>query len=159
MTPLSRPLQTIAIAIAIASACFPRQAHASTPQDTTAESHQGTGTPDSSTAATEVVLDPAQRERARALKLELRCPVCEGASIEESPSQQAREMKTIIDEQLAAGKSEDDIKNYFVSKYGEWILLDPPAHGINLLVYILPIILVTAGAFFVYRTAKKWTQA
>jgi cytochrome c-type biogenesis protein CcmH/NrfF len=151
-----RRVNIIAIAIAIAAiSCIP--AHAQ--QDTTAESHQGTGTPDSTAAAAEATLDPALRARARAIKLELRCPVCEGSSIEESPSQQASEMKAIVDEQLTAGKSEEEIKDYFVSKYGEWILLDPPAHGINLLMYVLPLVLAIAGAFFVYRTAKKWTQA
>jgi cytochrome c-type biogenesis protein CcmH len=91
--------------------------------------------------------------------MQLRCPVCQGSSIQESPSAEATAMKEIVRERLSKGESEDEIKAYFVSRYGDWILLAPPAHGINLLVYILPVVLLAAGGFFVYRTAKSWTNA
>jgi cytochrome c-type biogenesis protein CcmH len=103
--------------------------------------------------------DTAFDNRARMVNMQLRCPVCQGASIQESPSAEATAMKEIVRERLSAGESEDEIKAYFVSRYGDWILLAPPAHGINILVYILPVVLLAAGGFFVYRTAKSWTNA
>jgi cytochrome c-type biogenesis protein CcmH len=103
--------------------------------------------------------DTAFDNQARLINMQLRCPVCQGSSIQESPSAEATAMKEIVRERLSKGESEDEIKAYFVSRYGDWILLAPPAHGINLLVYILPVVLLAAGGFFVYRTAKSWTNA
>ncbi|MEO5509514.1 MAG: cytochrome c-type biogenesis protein CcmH [Longimicrobiales bacterium] len=104
-------------------------------------------------------LDPKLAERARSLNMKLRCPICAGASIEESPAAQAVEMKKVVREQVVAGKSDAEIEQYFVARYGEWILLAPPARGINLLVYLLPLALVLGGGIFVYKTARKWTRA
>ena len=76
---------------------------------------------------------------------ELRCPVCQGLSIQASPSELSQQMRALVKEQLAAGKSPEEVKAYFVSKYGEWILLSPPAHGFNITVYALPALLLVAG--------------
>lgn len=103
--------------------------------------------------------DTALDRRTRALAAQLRCPVCAGASIQESPSVEAQEMKAVVREHLAAGETEEQVRDFFVSKYGEWILLKPPAHGTNLLVYLLPVALLLGGGFFVYRTARRWTRA
>jgi cytochrome c-type biogenesis protein CcmH/NrfF len=103
-------------------------------------------------------LDTALERRARALNIQLRCPVCQSSSIQESPANQAMEMKAVVREKLAAGESEKDILAYFVSKYGEWVLLDPPKHGFNLVVYLLPLALLVGGGAFVFTTAKKWTR-
>src|SRR5687767_959816 len=56
---------------------------------------------------------------------ELRCPVCQGLSIADSPSELSQQMKDVVRGQLESGKSPDEVKAYFVSKYGEWILLTP----------------------------------
>ncbi len=109
-------------------------------------------------AASDTVTDPKQVERARSLNIRLRCPVCAGASIEESPVYQSEEMRAVVREQIAAGKTDREIEDYFISKYGEWILLEPPKRGINLLVYVLPLVLVLGGGVFVYRTARQWTR-
>lgn len=69
---------------------------------------------------------------------ELRCPVCQGMPISESPAQMAVAMMKRVRGMLVEGKSEVEINDYFVSRYGEWVLLSPPAHGFNLLVWILP---------------------
>lgn len=76
---------------------------------------------------------------------QLRCPVCRGQSVLESQATLANEMKEEIRRRLAAGEKPDAIKKYFVSRYGEWILLKPPARGINLLVYLLPAGLLLGG--------------
>jgi cytochrome c-type biogenesis protein CcmH/NrfF len=88
---------------------------------------------------------------------ELRCPVCQGLSIQASPSELSQQMRALVKEQLASGKSPDEVKGYFVSKYGEWILLSPPAHGFNLTVYALPALLLVAGIAGIGLLVKRWT--
>jgi cytochrome c-type biogenesis protein CcmH len=99
-----------------------------------------------------------ERETSR-IASELRCPVCQGLSIEDSPSDMARDMRGIVKEQLAEGKSADEVKEFFVGGYGEWILMSPRAEGFNLAVYILPIIALLAGAAIVVVLTKRWTRA
>jgi cytochrome c-type biogenesis protein CcmH len=94
----------------------------------------------------------------RQLASELRCPVCQGLSLQDSPSELSQEMRAIIRDQLVAGKSVAEVKEYFVAKYGEWILLQPEPHGFNLTVYIAPVLLLLGGAAFLYLTAKRWTR-
>lgn len=89
---------------------------------------------------------------------QLRCPVCQGVSIQDSPSELAQQMRTVVKEQLAEGKSTQQVKDYFISKYGEWILLEPKAAGFNLLVYALPAFLVLGGGIFLVFLVKKWTS-
>lgn len=95
----------------------------------------------------------------RKLSAELRCPVCQGLSLADSPSELSQEMKSVVRAQLAAGKSPDEVKAYFVGRYGEWILLEPKPHGWNLLVYALPLLLVLAGLAGVFFLARRWTLA
>lgn len=98
--------------------------------------------------------DSALERRTREVASGLRCPVCQGLSIADSPSELALEMKGLVREQLAAGKTPDQIRAYFIGKYGEWVLLEPKAEGLNLLVYVLPLTLVVGGALFVIRYVR-----
>jgi cytochrome c-type biogenesis protein CcmH len=99
-------------------------------------------------------LDRLTRETAS----QLRCPVCQGESIEASPSELAVELKGVVREQLAAGRTPEEVKAFFVERYGEWILLQPKATGFNWLVYILPPVLLLAGGGFVYLLLRRWTR-
>ena len=90
---------------------------------------------------------------------QLRCPVCQGLSIDDSPSDMARDMRGIVKEQLAEGKSPEEVKEYFVRGYGEWILLEPRAEGFNLAVYILPIALLIGGAALIVILTRRWSRA
>lgn len=63
----------------------------------------------------------------------------------------------MVREQLAAGRSPDEVKAYFVDKYGEWILLRPRASGWNLLVYVLPLAVLLIGAAVITRATRRWT--
>ena len=92
-----------------------------------------------------------------ALASELRCPVCQGNSIQDSPSELALQMRALVRDQLRAGKSPDEVRAYFVDKYGEWILLAPKAEGFNLVVYIVPVLVILGGGLLVWRTLKRWT--
>ncbi|MFE6615916.1 cytochrome c-type biogenesis protein CcmH [Amycolatopsis sp. NPDC057786] len=85
-------------------------------------------------------------DRAYELEQRLRCPVCKSVSIAESPSETATAMRQVVQEQVAAGRDEEEIVDYFRSRYGDWVLLDPPAHGPTLLLWLLPVAGVLAGA-------------
>jgi cytochrome c-type biogenesis protein CcmH len=90
---------------------------------------------------------------------QLRCPVCQGLSIQDSPSELAQSMRAVVREQLAAGRSPEEVKGYFVSKYGEWILLAPRARGFNVLAYALPLIVLLLGAVGIVVAVRRWTAA
>ncbi len=89
---------------------------------------------------------------------QLRCPVCQGLSIQDSPSELSQQMRAVVKDQLRAGKTPDEVKAYFISKYGEWILLEPKAHGFNALVYALPVLLVAVGLGVIFIAVRKWTR-
>jgi cytochrome c-type biogenesis protein CcmH len=93
--------------------------------------------------------------RTREVASKLRCPVCQGLSINDSPAELAIEMKGLVREQLAAGKSPNEVRSYFIAKYGEWVLLEPDPHGFNLLVYALPVLGVLGGGLFIWSFVRR----
>ena len=97
--------------------------------------------------------------RTTAVASMLRCPVCQGLSIQDSPSELSQQMRDLVKDQLRQGRTPDDVKAYFVSRYGEWILLEPKATGFNLLVYALPALLVLSGLGVIAFVVRKWTRA
>lgn len=103
--------------------------------------------------------DRALDERVREIASELRCVVCQNLSVADSPSEMAVQMRGIVREQLEQGKSAEEIKAYFVSKYGEWVLLAPPRSGFNLVVWVLPFVVLAAGllgaVWILYRWSRK----
>jgi cytochrome c-type biogenesis protein CcmH len=86
---------------------------------------------------------------------ELRCPVCQGMAIAESPATMAQDMMKRVREMLDEGKSSDEIKAYFVERYGEWVLLNPPTHGVSLWVWALPPAFVLVGLGVVARQLRR----
>jgi cytochrome c-type biogenesis protein CcmH len=99
---------------------------------------------------------PDLDEQARVISAELRCPVCQNLSVADSPSELAQEMRALVREQLEQGKSPEEIKKYFVSKYGDWVLLAPPAKGFGLLLWVLPAIGALAGIILVVVVTRRW---
>lgn len=89
----------------------------------------------------------------------LRCPVCQGESIQDSPSELARQMRAVVRDRLRAGETPEEVKAYFASKYGEWILLEPRMTGLNILLYVLPVVLVVGGIAIVAILVRRWTTA
>src|ERR687897_2921441 len=81
-------------------------------------------------------------EQTRAISAELRCVVCQNLSVADSPSEMAQQMRGIVRERLAAGDSPEQVVQYFVDKYGEWILLKPRRSGFNWLVWLAPYVAV-----------------
>ena len=88
-----------------------------------------------------VTEDPLERQVLDIGK-DLRCAVCQNQPISESNADLARDMRDIIREQLQAGKSRDEIVNYFVERYGEYVLLNPPKHGMGTIVWVGPVALL-----------------
>lgn len=97
-------------------------------------------------------------EDVRAIALDLRCPVCQNLSVGDSPSELAQEMRQLIREQLQQGKTPGEVLDYFVARYGEWILLAPPKRGFNLVIWLFPVVLVPAGIVVVYLAARRWVR-
>ena len=106
---------------------------------------------------------PDLEDQTRALAAELRCVVCQNLSVADSPSEMAQQMRAIAREQLEAGKTPEQVKDFFVSKYGEWVLLKPKTSGFSLLLWLLPYVALTLGVitalWFVRRWARRKTLA
>jgi cytochrome c-type biogenesis protein CcmH len=110
-------------------------------------------------AANQMGTDSVLEARTSAVAAQLRCPVCQGLSIQDSPSELSQQMRSLVRDQLAEGKTPDEVKAYFISKYGEWILLEPEAKGFNSLVYLLPLFLVVGGGALIVVVVRRWTSA
>ncbi len=98
-------------------------------------------------------------DQVREISYLLMCPVCQGQTVEESNSQLAKDMRTIIRKKLEEGQSKEEIIAYFVDKYGETILGAPPAKGSNWILWLFPAFALVIGAFglgiFLYRSKGK----
>ncbi|PYM44065.1 MAG: cytochrome C biogenesis protein CcdA [Candidatus Rokuibacteriota bacterium] len=89
----------------------------------------------------------------------LRCVVCQNLSVADSPSEMARQMRAIVRERLEAGESPGEVVQYFVDRYGEWILLSPRRSGFNLLVWAAPLVAVAVGLAIVSVLVRRWARA
>ena len=104
---------------------------------------------------------PGDREverRTGALAAELRCPVCQNLSVKDSPSDVAASFRARIRELVAAGKSDEQVREFFVARYGEWILLSPPKRGIGLAVWLAPLVAVLGGLALAGVAVARWTR-
>lgn len=93
--------------------------------------------------------------RAVAIERQLRCPTCQGLSVADSPSPIAAGMRRDIETQLAAGATPAQIRGYFVARYSDWILLDPPRRGIGWLLWAAPALLLGAGLGLMWRALRR----
>ena len=102
---------------------------------------------------------PSDAERAHTLATELRCPDCEGLSVADSSTSTARAIRTEIRHLVAQHRSEAEIRQVYVDRYGESILLRPESSGLSLLVWVLPVLAVLAGAGGLLVALRRWRAA
>jgi cytochrome c-type biogenesis protein CcmH len=104
----------------------------------------------------EVLADPALEARARAISATLRCLVCQNESIDDSNADLARELRLIVRERLVAGDSDDEVLQYLVDRYGEYVLLKPVFARHTLVLWgAAPLVLVIGGIAIVIAARRK----
>ena len=88
----------------------------------------------------------------------LRCTVCQTENIWESGAPLAQQMRGVIRDRIALGHSTEEIRAYFLSRYGDYILMEPPKHGVNWLIWVAPFLLLVIGGFFLYKEVTHWVR-
>ena len=105
------------------------------------------------------LLNPPQQtldSRVHDVASQLKCPICQGESVADSPSQLSQQMRGVIRQQLLSGKSEQEVIQYFQASYGEQIVWSPPWQGFTLLAWLVPIALLLAGALLLLFVLRDW---
>ena len=102
--------------------------------------------------------DPSPAARARRLSAELRCPVCQGLSVADSPSSTARAIAADIRRRIDEGESDGAIRQAYVERYGEWILLQPEGSGLGTVVWALPVAGLILGGGALVLAFRRWRR-
>jgi cytochrome c-type biogenesis protein CcmH len=103
----------------------------------------------------EMLSDPALEARARTLSAELRCMVCQNQSIDDSNADLAKDLRLLVRERITDGDSDEQVLNYIVSRYGEFVLLKPRFSLRTLLLWGAPVLLILAGGISLIVFARK----
>lgn len=103
----------------------------------------------------EVLKDQALEARARALSRELRCMVCQNQSIDDSDADLARDLRVLVRERLTAGDSDDQVLDFLVARYGEFVLLRPRFGWRNAVLWVTPAAVLLAGAFAMFVALRR----
>lgn len=104
--------------------------------------------------------DPVLEARARALSRELRCVVCAGETIDDSNADIARDLRILVRQRLVAGDSDEEVREYVVERYGEYVLLRPPLSARNLLLWVAPaLLLIGGGALAIVYVRRQRIEA
>jgi cytochrome c-type biogenesis protein CcmH len=102
--------------------------------------------------------DPAKERQARTLMDSIRCLVCQGESIADSPAEMAGDMRSLVRERIQAGESPESIRTWLISRYGDQISLQPPFDWQNMSLFVLPVLLLVGGFFLArgrFRRRKR----
>lgn len=100
-------------------------------------------------------LDPVREARVQRLGKQLRCAVCQGVSIADSPASMARAQLDKVRELVVQDKSDDEIYDFFVERYGEWALMEPRKSGVTLGLWVFPLLLLGIGLLVIISSAGK----
>ncbi|WP_315777573.1 MULTISPECIES: cytochrome c-type biogenesis protein [unclassified Bradyrhizobium] len=106
----------------------------------------------------EVMADTAKEQRARALSRELRCMVCQNQSIDDSDAPLARDLRLLVRERLAAGDSDNQVLDFLVARYGQFVLLKPRFERQTLLLWLLPPVLLLGGGLALWLQVRRRGQ-
>lgn len=107
----------------------------------------------------EMLDDPALEQRARALSTEIRCVVCQNESIDSSNAEIARELRLLVRERLVAGDSDQQVLDYLVARYGDFVLLRPPLRPGTWLLWFGPFVILLLGAAAVFAYFRRQPAA
>lgn len=100
-------------------------------------------------------LDQTREARVQLVGKKLRCAVCQGVSISDSPASMARAQLDKVRELVAEGKSDQEIYDYFVERYGEWALMEPKKSGVTLGLWLAPVLMLVVGVLLIVGSTKK----
>ncbi|MGJ4891115.1 cytochrome c-type biogenesis protein [Bradyrhizobium sp. HKCCYLRH3099] len=106
----------------------------------------------------EVMSDTTKEQRARALSRELRCMVCQNQSIDDSDAPLARDLRLLVRERLAAGDSDNQVLDFLVARYGQFVLLKPRFERQTLLLWLLPPVLLLGGGLALWWQVRRRGQ-
>ncbi|MBH1973459.1 MAG: cytochrome c-type biogenesis protein CcmH [Rhodobacteraceae bacterium] len=107
----------------------------------------------------EMLADPAMEARARAISATLRCPVCQGETIDDSNAPISRDLRLAVRERLVAGDSDEQVIDYIVDRYGEFVLFEPRATGSGLILWLAGPAMLLAGLGVAFATTRKRAAA
>lgn len=105
--------------------------------------------------AYEQLSDPAKERAARDLMLTLRCIVCQGQSIADSDAELAGDMRALVRTRIEAGESPASIRKWLIERYGRWVTYEPPVDATTAPLWLLPLLLLGAGAFLARGRFRK----
>jgi cytochrome c-type biogenesis protein CcmH len=103
--------------------------------------------------------DPAQEARAKALMEQLRCLVCQGQSIADSDAEMAGDMRALVRQRVAAGESPQQIREWLIQRYGDYVTYDPPFGWLTAPLWIAPLLLLAFGLLIARRMFGKGDEA
>ncbi len=107
----------------------------------------------------EMLKDPALEARARAITETLRCPVCQGESIDDSSAPISRDLRLAVRERLVAGDSDDQVIDYVTARYGEFVLFKPRMTGSGLALWLAGPMMLILGAMIAFAMARSRAKA
>ena len=99
--------------------------------------------------------DPAREAQAKALMETLRCLVCQGQSIADSDADMASDMRALVREKMAEGESPDQVRNWLIERYGEYVSYDPPMSPLTAPLWLAPLLLLGIGALVARASFRK----
>jgi cytochrome c-type biogenesis protein CcmH len=99
--------------------------------------------------------DPALQARYEALTRELRCLVCQNQTVADSNAPLAADLRREVHDMLAAGRSDAEIREFMIERYGDFVLYRPRMHGVTLLLWVAPALLLAAGGFIAFRFIRR----
>ena len=116
------------------------------------------GTPALAIQPDEILKDTVLEERARVISKELRCLVCQNQSIDDSDAPLARDLRVLVRERLQAGESNEEVMNFVVDRYGDFVLLRPPVKASTLVLWLSPVAALIVGIFLLLTWFRKQKQ-